>query len=128
MKGINVNVFEKAIADSKKGDAVKLNWSESYIMRAYMNSKENGYEPLVVREGPWDCDSNEVAAALQSFGVDSFVLSDHSTALLNMIHMFVGCGYRLAGTIEISQEHKARYNPEWDKPLKGIIFERGQGL
>jgi len=123
MKGINVSAFERLLERSNSGRQ-KPNESECYIARAYSDSVQNGYEEMVMTDAPWCCQEQEVADAMTSLGVDRFVLADHSTSLLKMIHMFVGFGYELAGIIEVSQEHKKFYRPEWDKPIKGLIFER----
>jgi hypothetical protein len=122
MKNINERTFEEIVGEIR-GRNYKPNRSEHCILRAYEISKECGYEWLVITEGPWDCEDEEIHTALADLGVDSFVLADHSTALLNMIHVLYGA-YEINGLAEISQEGKPYYRPDWDKPLKGLMFAK----
>jgi len=119
MTGIDERYFEDAITSDRV-----FNRGETTILRAYMASKENGYQYLVAQESFWDCKPDEIYGAMGDAGVDRFVLADKSTALMAMIHMFTHGGYRMATPVEISQEKKERYNPEYDKPIQGLLFEK----
>jgi len=116
--------FEDLLEAEESGNG-KYNWSQRYFARAYRDSKELGHSLLVVNEGPWDCEPAEIEQVLCDAKIDRFVITDRSTALMEMLHTFNSFGYRVAGTVEISQENKKFYNPDFDKPLQGLLIERG---
>jgi len=126
MKGIDVNKFEELL--QKK----EVSRSENLLGCAYRNCKNFGYDGLVINEGysigMSDCDIVELDRAMTELGVSEFVLADESTALMRMIHAFTKVGYSFTNVTTVSQEGKPFYNPEYDQPKKGLLFERGEWL
>ena len=126
MKGVNTTAFEEMIA-ANKNEGMKLSRVEWDMINAYETSKECQFGQLVIKEGPWNSTAEEIELAMTGLGIESFVIVDQSTALMNMVHTFIELGYMLVGTPEISQEGKPYFHPEYDKPLKGLHFVKCRG-
>lgn len=67
--------------------------------RAWQESERLGEDILIVRELPWEVDSGaaDFVLTLIAAGIQDFVVTDSSTALMRMLHKLSACGCRIVG-------------------------------
>ena len=91
---------------------------EYTLLRAYYNSRDD-YEELVINDSGWDDEQDDIIALLRKAGIKTFVMADHSTALLRTLYKFLEAGFKITGAVTLERINRTR----WEKPLKGLTIE-----
>lgn len=106
---------ETAIYFQKLEKAEKISYGQGYAYRAWRDSLENGSSAFEVHELPWsDADlageMRKFIDTLREAGIDSFIVTDESTALMRCLHTLIGAGGTLEGPATVTR--KPRYCDE----------------
>jgi hypothetical protein len=89
---------------------------ENSLLRAYMQSKKDEYDLIVIKDICWPQELNDLICLIRSARVHTFVLADSSTALMKTLHTFLSAGFTIVGPTTLMKKNATR----WDEPLLGI--------
>jgi len=124
MKGINEKWFVEKIEAEESGERTEYNRTEITFLRAYVTSRRNGYGVLAIEERAYDCTSEDLRKLIAEAKIESFVVADNSTGLMESLHRFMECGFEVTQTISLYQDGKPYFNPKYDHPRQGLLLER----
>lgn len=97
-------------------------WGQHYAYRAWRDSLENDTSAFEVNEMPWGQNvAEEMAifvATLREAGIDRFVVTNESTALMTSLHALIAAGGILEGPATVT-----RHVPYWPEETRlGLEF------
>lgn len=72
--------------------------------RAYITSQNNHASAFEVSDLPWERDYDDFVSTLRAAGIQTFVVTDNSTALMDGIHELTSRGYILIGPADITRK------------------------
>ena len=108
---------ETAIYFQKLEKTEHPTWGQHCAYRAWRESLENNTSSFEVRELPWgndvEVDMKSFVETLREAGVDHFIVTDESTALMKSLHALVAAGGALEGTATVT-----RKPPYWDEETR----------
>ena len=89
-------------------------WGQQYAYRAWRDTVENNADMFEVRELPWgnnlEADTPEFVKTLHEAGIDHFVVTDESTALMRGLHALIAAGCIIEGAATVT-----RRPPDWNE-------------
>lgn len=109
---------DTAIYFQKMEKAESVSYGQGYAYRAWRDNLENDTSVFEVHELPWsdpdlDGEMQRFVEALREAGIDHFVVTDESTALMRCLHILVAAGGILEGTATVT-----RKPPYWDEETR----------
>lgn len=113
----------KAWYDQKEADKFPFTQGESKAYRAWASSLSRGQEEMEMEDFLFDSEVHDFIETLRRAGIDSFVYTNTSTAVMENIHAFSAEGYRLEGLCMITR-HESRWGTEEPYDVQGIRFTR----
>lgn len=72
--------------------------------RAYTTSQNNQASTFEVSDLPWEKDYDDFVGTLRAAGIQTFVVTDKSTALMDGIHELTSRGCKLIGPVAITRK------------------------
>ena len=102
--------------DILEGQPSGLTRGEVNVLRAYIESKRNGYEELVLTEICWEIEWPDIIATIRKAKLKTFLMADHSSALLETLHTFIEAGFLVTGAKTVTKENPT----QWDHPIKAL--------
>ena len=109
---------ETAIYFQKMEKAEKVSYGQDYAYRAWRDSLENNASTFEVHELPWgssdlDGEMKKFVETLREAGIDHFIVTDESTALMRCLHTLIAAGGFLEGPATVT-----RKPPYWDEEIR----------
>ena len=87
--------------------------------KAYRAWKSSTTDELEMSDYLWETEYQDFVDALRQAGIHSFVVTDHSTALMPMLHGLAAAGCRMEGLCTLTKTVE-----KWSEPLE----EQVQGI
>lgn len=112
--------FRNLLEKMHEGQAIT--WGQRYAYRAWQDCVENEPSAFEVRELPWGSsvqeDMRDFVGILRDAGVDRFVVTDQSTALVSSLHVLASLGGVIEGVATVT-----RKPPHWgDEVRQGLAI------
>lgn len=105
---------ETALYFQRLEQAENPSWGQHYAYRAWRDSLENDTSEFEVHELPWGQNVTEemavFVATLRDAGIDHFILTNESTALMASLHALLAAGGILEGPATVTRH--VPYLPE----------------
>ncbi len=114
----------KAWYDQKDADKFPFTQGESKAYRAWASSLAREQDEMEMEDFLFDSEVHDFIETLRRAGIDSFVYTNTSTAVMENIHAFNAEGYRLEGLCTITR-HESRWGTEEPYDVQGIRFVKG---
>ena len=76
---------------------------------------------LIFEDFVWEREAADFIDTLRKAGLETFVVTNDSTALMENIHWFVGLGCKLEGTCIVTR-HRRRWGEDEKEQLMGLRF------
>lgn len=89
---------------------------EINLLRAYTESKRRGYEELVLTEICWEQDHADLIDLIRKAKLNTFLIADGSSALLETLHTFIEEGFLITGAKMMTRQNAT----QWDRPIKAL--------
>ena len=105
-----------------KRDAIKA--EDPYgqgAYKAYRTWKYNTTDELEFSEYCWEGEFHDFIDTLRQAGIQSFVMTDHSTALMENIHGFIAEGCKLEGACILTKK-TFRWGTDDEEQVAGLRF------
>ena len=98
--------FRNLLEKMHEGHAIT--WGQRYAYRAWQDCVENEPSAFEVRELPWGSsvqeDMRDFVGILRDAGVDRFVVTDRSTALVSSLHVLASLGGVIEGVATVNRK------------------------
>ena len=109
---------ETAIYFQKMEKGEKVSYGQGYAYRAWRDSLENNASAFEVHALPWsapdlDGEMKKFVDTLREAGIDHFIITDESTALMRCLHTLIGAGGILEGPATVT-----RKPPYWNEETR----------
>ena len=103
-------------------DGEPITWGWNYACRAWQDSLKNEASAFEVHELPWgrkvEEEMRDFVEALRAAGVERFVVTDQSTALVSSLHVLASLGGVIEGVATVT-----RKPPHWgDEERQGLAI------
>ena len=108
MKKETIAYFENQLKRHHNGE--KLTAAENKACQAFENSRREGWEDFVLTDFLWETEIAEFAAEMRAAQIESFVITNHSTALMENLHGFHQQGMSIAELTYIERENRLHKN------------------
>ena len=93
----------------------------SKAYRAWASSIARQEDELEMDDFLWDKDVHDFVAALREAGIETFVYTNQSTAVMENLHAFAAEGCTMTGLCTIAR-HETRWGDEEPYEVQGIRF------
>lgn len=107
---------------SRVSDPCPLSNGTATALGNWRASVEDGRDEFVLADFLWDADVDDFVAALEAAGIDRFVTTDRSTALMGNVHAFAKRGYVFESVCEV----ETRTAGGKTRLAQGIRFAKGR--
>lgn len=91
-------------------DGEPITWGWNYACRAWQDSLENEASAFEVRDLPWGSkveeEMRDFVEALRAAGVERFVVTDQSTALVSSLHVLASLGGIIEGVATVTRNSR----------------------
>ena len=98
-----------------------LSWGVCKAYRAWRQSIEREENILELDDSLWDCETNDFVTALREAGINEFIVTHQSTALMDDLHNLAEAGCIMEG-LATRTRHENRWGEEAPYEVKGIRF------
>ena len=89
--------------------------------RAWATSARRQEDEVEMDDFLWESEVHDFIDALRQAGMETFVYTNQSTAVMENLHAFAAEGCTMTGHCTISR-HESRWGDEEDTPVMGIRF------
>ena len=111
----------KAWYAEKEAHKFPFSSGENKAYRAWASSLQRGQSEMEMDDFLFDTEVADFIGTLKKAGIDSFVYTNTSTAVMENIHAFAKNGYRLESLCTITR-HESRWGKEEPYEVEGIRF------
>lgn len=111
----------KAWYDEKEANKFPFSQGENKAYRAWATSLRREQTEMEMDDFLFDSEVHDFIATLRKAGIQSFVYTNTSTAVMENIHAFAAEGCRLDGLCTITR-HEDRWGKEEPYEVQGIRF------
>jgi len=89
--------------------------------RAYNYSLQKGNEEFEMEDFLWDREVEDFVSTLKAAGIETFIYTNQSTAVMENLHGFEEAGCRMDGLAKITRMER-RYGENREEQILGIHF------
>lgn len=93
----------------------------SGVSKAFRAWKYGESDEFLFEDFVWEREAADFIDTLRKAGLETFVVTNSSTALMENIHWFVGLGCKLEGTCIVTK-HRRRWGEDEEEQLIGLRF------
>ena len=93
----------------------------SGVSKAFRAWKYGESDEFLFEDFVWEREADDFIDTLRKAGLETFVVTNDSTALMENIHWFVGLGCKLEGTCIVTK-HRRRWGEDEEEQLMGLRF------
>lgn len=112
---MNNKILDQMLENEKTS---KYTRGEMRLLGEYVKSRRE-YEQIVIADICWEQEMDDLIALLRKAEIKTFVMADHSTALLQTLHRFLEEGFTITSSVTLEKKEPTR----WDEPLKGLEIQ-----
>ena len=113
----------KAWYDEKEANKFPFTSGQSKAYRAWAESLSRRQDEMEMSDFLFDTEVHDFIETLRRAGIDTFVYTNTSTAVMENIHAFNAEGYRLDELCSVTR-HEDRWGTEEPYTVQGIRFTR----
>ena len=117
-----IDVEIKAWYEEEKKHPYPFSDGACKAYRAYATSQNNQASAFEVSDLPWEKDYDDFVGTLRAAGIQTFVVTDQSTALMDGIHELTSRGCKLIGPVAITRKEDF-FGSFQEKEHRGLEFQ-----
>lgn len=115
--------FQDVLNRLKKAEAeYPFSHGQLFAFHVVDKSIEKGLDEVEIFDCCWEKDMHDFVETLRSFGVDTFVVTDTSTALMRSLHRYAAEGCTMLGLCEFKKKENL-FGTEREEIVQGVRFK-----